>query len=181
MHDAQRDVIEFHRVCGIPIGKSIAIRRPELRSSLIMEEACETASAATGRAVRWYYKDEPDTVYGKTETGEPDLVEYIDGLCDLLVVTYGSAVEAGVDLEPCFDEVQAANMRKANGPMREDGKKLKPENWVGPDIEAALLHQSRCRAPYRVDQFTSPQCVNTRRCAEVGYCTWETKAALEMP
>jgi predicted HAD superfamily Cof-like phosphohydrolase len=64
--------------------------------------------------------------------------ELIDGLCDLLYVTYGWAVELGIDLEPAFEAVHEANMKKGPGPVREDGKKLKPEGWEPPDIAAVL-------------------------------------------
>jgi len=32
-------------------------------------------------------------------------------------------------------------MRKVGGVVREDGKRLKPEGWVGPDIEKCLRAQ----------------------------------------
>jgi predicted HAD superfamily Cof-like phosphohydrolase len=44
----------------------------------------------------------------------------------------------GVDLQPFFEEVHRANMTKAGGPKREDGKQLKPVNWRPPDMAAVL-------------------------------------------
>lgn len=46
------------------------------------------------------------------------------------------AEEVGVDLRPFFREVHRTNMHKLNGPIREDGKKLKPPGWKPPRIEA---------------------------------------------
>jgi len=37
--------------------------------------------------------------------------------------------------------VQAANCAKVGGATREDGKILKPKNWVAPDIEGELRKQ----------------------------------------
>ena len=45
--------------------------------------------------------------------GAPDLVEYVDGCIDQLVVTYGALNAAGVRAQPAWDEVQRSNMSKA--------------------------------------------------------------------
>lgn len=116
MHAVQRDVDDFHRALDIPTGDSPAIRRPELRAALIEEEARETVEAIRAG----------------------DLIEAIDGMCDLLCVVYGTAVEFGVDLAPFWDEVHRTNMAKQGGPVREDGKRLKPPGWKPPDIARIL-------------------------------------------
>lgn len=117
MHPVQRDVSEFHRVvCGIEDPELPAMRRPTLRAELIREEARETVEAI--------------------EAG--DLVGAIDGMCDLLCVVYGTALEFGIDLAPFWDEVHRTNMAKAGGPLREDGKRLKPPGWMPPDIIGVL-------------------------------------------
>ena len=123
MHEAQRKVAKFHKALGIPVdcgcasggGMPHADRRA-LRASLIEEEARETVEALRSNR----------------------LVDTIDGLCDLLVVVYGTALEMGIDLEPHFNEVHASNMAKRGGPVREDGKMLKPEGWLPPDINGIL-------------------------------------------
>lgn len=115
-HSVQRDVEAFHRALDIPVGETPAIRRPELRAELIREEARETVEAI--------------------ERG--DLVEAIDGLCDLLCVTYGAAAEFGIDLAPFWDEVHRTNMAKRGGDIRENGKRLKPEGWQPPNIAGLL-------------------------------------------
>lgn len=112
----QDDVRAFHEALEITIGDSPAIRRPELRIDLIWEETKETCDAI--------------------ERG--DLVEAIDGLCDVIVVVLGTAVEFGIDLQPFWDEVHRTNMAKVGGPVREDGKRLKPEGWEPPDIAGIL-------------------------------------------
>ena len=112
----QDDVREFHEALGIPVNSTPKIRRSELRASLIEEEAAEAVAAIRGG----------------------NLVEAIDGLCDLLCVVYGASLEFGVDLDPFWWEVHRTNMAKVGGPMREDGKRLKPEGWTPPDLSGVL-------------------------------------------
>jgi len=119
MHKPQQDVEDFHKALDLPIGDTPAIRRPELRAALIEEEAEETV---------WAIR-------------QGNLVEAIDGLCDLIVVAYGAAAEFGIDLEPFWDEVHRTNMAKVGGPIREDGKRLKPAGWQPPDIAGILSRQ----------------------------------------
>jgi len=64
--------------------------------------------------------------------------EVIDAICDITVVIHNCSNAMGVDIEPFFDAVWEANMRKADGPLREDGKRLKPPGWKPPPIEAML-------------------------------------------
>ena len=110
------DVAAFHRAIGVAAPVGIAIRRPELRAALIREEAREAADAL--------------------EAG--DLIEAIDGLMDTLVVVFGTIEEMGFDPEPFWTEVHRTNMAKADGPVREDGKRLKPPGWTPPDIAGVL-------------------------------------------
>lgn len=115
-HEVQRDVEEFHRSLDVPVAETPGIRRPELRAELISEEAEETIAAIR----------------------RGDLVEAIDGMCDLLCVIYGTAAEFGVNLAPFWDEVHRTNMAKQGGPVRSDGKRLKPDGWRPPEIARIL-------------------------------------------
>ena len=109
-------VEQFHEKFGHVINHkpTIDLARPELRAKLIEEEAKETADAIRAN----------------------DLVEAIDGMCDLLYVVFGTAVEFGIDIQPFFDEVHLSNMAKVGGATREDGKTLKPPDWSPPKIPA---------------------------------------------
>jgi predicted HAD superfamily Cof-like phosphohydrolase len=120
----QLQVEEFHRVLGVTVGEGPAVREARLRAELIREEFSEFVDAIGCT------HDVP--------CHEPDLVKAIDALCDLLYVTFGAAVTFGVDLEPFFDEVHRSNMAKAGGPVRFDGKRLKPQGWKAPDIAGIL-------------------------------------------
>jgi predicted HAD superfamily Cof-like phosphohydrolase len=122
MHKAQAQVRDFMRAIGQPSPNDLQVNLPwerlALRRRLIAEEAKEFEEAAT-------------------------IPDQIDALCDLLYVTYGAAVEMGIDLESFFELVHEANLRKVPGPVREDGKKLKPEGWKPPDIEGELRRVMR--------------------------------------
>lgn len=133
MHKPQKQVEKFHKVFDMPIQKKKIVipERNQLRADLIIEEAVETAEALTGRKVQWRF-------YGHPDPKQINLVKTLDGLCDILVVTYGCGVEMGADLEPYFDEVHRSNMDKVGGPVRADGKQLKPKGWKKPDINKLL-------------------------------------------
>lgn len=64
--------------------------------------------------------------------------EAIDAMCDIEVVVHNTSNAMGIDLEPFFDVVHKSNMEKAGGPLREDGKRLKPPGWKPPPIEEML-------------------------------------------
>jgi predicted HAD superfamily Cof-like phosphohydrolase len=109
---------EFHEKHGIPVGKMghmLTAERTLLRFRLIMEELSELIEATQLR-------DYP-------------------GMCheaaDLLYVTYGFAIEAGIPIDAVFDEIHRSNMTKDKS---EDagGKIVKGESYVPPDIEKVL-------------------------------------------
>lgn len=72
---------------------------------------------------------------------EDDLPGVADAIVDAIYFLVGTAVEMGIDLDPLFERVHMANMRKDGGMVREDGKLLKPPGWTPPDIEGALIEQ----------------------------------------
>lgn len=141
MHKPQQQVQEFHRdVLKQPHSPADPqLRLSELRASLLLEEVVETVTALVG-SERAYALLMDACANAEHLTGpvEPNIVEAIDGLCDVLVVAYGTAEAIGIDLEPFFDEVHRTNMAKANGPIRADGKLLKPPGWTPPDIAGVL-------------------------------------------
>lgn len=88
----------------------------DLALELIDEEFSETVAAWTAQS----------------------LPKVADGLADLIWVICGAAAQLGIDLDSVWEEVRRSNFDKVGGPVREDGKILKPEGWRGPDIEGAL-------------------------------------------
>lgn len=129
----QRYVEAFHEATNSTIGLVPAVRDHELRARLILEEAVETVAAMGFHATAEMTPTGPGPITRFARDANPDELEVIDGLCDLLYVVFGSAVTMGIDLEPFFEEVHRANMEKTTGPKRADGKQLKPEGWQPPD------------------------------------------------
>ena len=148
MNRFQEAVAEFHQATGGPGTLDTQAGR-ELRAKLIMEEAVETV-AALGFEVNAFIahpgrsrvsNDGPDNdIIADYRKVYPyiNIIDYLDGLCDLTYVVMGGAVNANVNIERHFEEVHQANMRKLQGPKRADGKQLKPEGWIGPDHQRVL-------------------------------------------
>lgn len=114
------DIEDFHRGIGAFIGtRPHAIPpadRRQLRIDLMREELQELIDAI--------------------DAG--DVVGVADGCADLVVVTLGTAIEYGFDFDAVWNEVHRTNMAKIGGPIREDGKQLKPDGWTPPDIKAIV-------------------------------------------
>lgn len=92
----------------------------DLRRKLIAEEYAELTDA-------WMRRDLPETV---------------DAIIDLCYVLIGALPALGVEADPIWDAVHAANMAKAGGGKNENGKIQKPEGWTPPDIAALLRQQA---------------------------------------
>jgi predicted HAD superfamily Cof-like phosphohydrolase len=72
-----------------------------------------------------------------------DVVEQLDALIDILVVTIGAIHSAGYDAEGAWKEVMQTNFNKIDKETgkvrkREDGKVLKPLGWVAPNLTPFL-------------------------------------------
>ncbi|MFN4252447.1 hypothetical protein [Deinococcus sp.] len=107
-----------------------------LRRTLIQEEAAEVDAEFRALAARM-------------DAGEPlvaaDLTALAHELADLLYVTYGAFDRLGVDADAVFAEVHRANLTKASGPRRADGKILKPEGWQPADVRSVLERAASSR------------------------------------
>lgn len=72
-----------------------------------------------------------------------DIVNVAKELTDILYVVYGAGHAFGIDLDACFAEVQASNMSKLDDEgqpiYREDGKVLKSDSYIEPDLETILF------------------------------------------
>lgn len=146
-HQAQNQVADFRMAMGQLVGSHPEIRDPELCARLIMEEAAETANALLGVPVSFQIGDDgPIKTKFDCERGRPDLVGVIDGVCDLLYVSYGAAVACGFNVAPYFNEVHRSNLAKAGGPIAPDGKRLKPEGWMPPNIAGILADELKAKS-----------------------------------
>jgi predicted HAD superfamily Cof-like phosphohydrolase len=114
------DVQEFHRVvCEIktPTRPSVPKReRKALRVEIMREEWQELLDAIEAN----------------------DLVEVADACADLIVTILGTADEYGIPFDRVWAEVHRSNMAKVGGPVRADGKRLKPPGWTPPDVAGVL-------------------------------------------
>lgn len=144
MNKWQEKVREFQKAIGQNFGPAEPLMRsPVLRARLIVEEAIETVFALVGdRAGYSLVQDVLQKVVEKRAqdkvSGEPNMIEAIDGVVDTIVVCCGTGEDIGVDLDPFFDEVMDANMRKMGGPVDANGKRLKPPGWTPPDLVGVL-------------------------------------------
>lgn len=115
-------VAEFHRAFGLPIRSRPEIGSTDevvLRDDLIEEETQEVIAAL------W----------------AGDLPALAQELADLIYVTYGTAIQFGIDLDAVVAEVHRANMTKLGfdgKPVRRaDGKVMKGD-YTPPDVAAVL-------------------------------------------
>ena len=72
-----------------------------------------------------------------------DAVETLDALVDILVVTIGAINSLGADGEGAWKEVMRTNFEKIDPETgkvrkREDGKILKPDGWLPPELSQFL-------------------------------------------
>ncbi|MFC6616710.1 hypothetical protein [Deinococcus radiophilus] len=131
---------EFQEAVGEAPPEHPTLPSPELlafRAGLLREEWQEVEEELEVLAQRLDGASE-----GASETDPATaLAPLAHELTDLLYVAYGTLTQLGVDAEATFAAVHAANMQKMGGPVREDGKLLKPAGWQPADIRAVLERQ----------------------------------------
>ncbi|WP_216328127.1 hypothetical protein [Deinococcus aestuarii] len=138
---------EFHRALGL-----VSPERPSvpsagllaLRRTLIREEVAEV-------------EEEFGALEARLQEGEAvlpaDLAPLAHELADLLYVTYGALDALGIGADAVFAEVHRANLSKAGGPKRADGKQLKPGGWRPADVRGVLERQEVGRGEWSVGQI----------------------------
>lgn len=154
MIDRTADVKEFHRAMGVTdtldvpgVPEDETVR---LRLRLIAEEFFELLDACSTSPRESVRSQARLAVSEWIESGfiDVDLPAFADATIDLDYVVEGSRIAFGIDGEPLWRAVHAANMRKTGGGKRADGKILKGKDWVPPPI-AELLEQQRRGTPSR--------------------------------
>lgn len=126
---------EFHEAVGAPVPAepvlpSLDILR--LRHKLLQEEFAEVTEA-------W---EKLTAVLQSNSPAQPaDVTDWVHELTDLLYVAYGAILACGVDADAVFAEVHRANLSKAGGPRRADGKILKPPGWQPADVRGVIEQQ----------------------------------------
>jgi predicted HAD superfamily Cof-like phosphohydrolase len=127
--DLAAAVAEFHMAFDLPMrdipGAEIDCHLARLRVALLEEEVGEFVTASQ----------------------KGDLVGIADALADMAYVIYGTALTYGIDLDAVLREVHRSNMSKLgdNGKplIRADGKVLKSDRYLPPDVAGVLSRQTR--------------------------------------
>ena len=126
-----QDVAAWRRSMNLPMPEAGEPdpETDEADASYIQEEVDELVHAVRVR------KDAPDPTDLRSIRGFK--VDEMDAVCDILFATLSYAMRRYTpeQLGRCYAAVSAANARKVGGPVRADGKQLKPEGWVGPEAE----------------------------------------------
>ena len=132
----QKDVQDFREKCGLGVNYSPSVPSEDtirLDLDLIREEVTKELIPVLERLANKGTWDSQDFV--------KDLAELADALADSIYVIHGTAVGFGIQLQPIWDSIQEANMKKFGGPVRGDGKILKPEGWKHPDVKKLIEEQ----------------------------------------
>lgn len=116
MSNVFRDQAKFMNACGQTVGNRNQDQF-DLYVKLVKEEVSELQVAIDNN----------------------DLVEQLDALIDIMVVTVGAVQSLGVDGEGAWKEVMSTNFAKIDSltglvRKREDGKVLKPVGWRPPEL-----------------------------------------------
>jgi predicted HAD superfamily Cof-like phosphohydrolase len=116
MSNVFRDQAKFMNACGQTVGERNHDQF-DLYVNLIKEEVGELQVAIDNN----------------------DLVEQLDALIDIMVVTVGAVQSLGADGEGAWKEVMSTNFAKIDSltgrvRKREDGKVLKPLGWKSPEL-----------------------------------------------
>jgi predicted HAD superfamily Cof-like phosphohydrolase len=156
-----QQVREFHHGFNCPAPEEPEKLSDKLavnRAAFIMEEVIELLHATAGNDERFatFYEDlmtrAAESYRKQLQKSYPDdqLIGQMDAFTDILYFANGGFVEAGVEPEPIFDIVHAANMGKifpdGKPHYNEVGKVIKPDNWEHdhapePKIQAEINRQ----------------------------------------
>ncbi len=123
---------EFHAMADLPspVRPTVPdLDLLDLRGRLVAEEADEV-------------REEFDRLRDRLREGDPvdpvELAPLAHELVDLLYVAYGALDSFGLPADAIFAEVHRANLAKAGGPRRADGKLLKPPGWQPADVAGVV-------------------------------------------
>ena len=143
----QQRVEEFMRLAGQPVPPSPTHPDPKvaaLRASLILEEALELVEALGCKVYDQANEHYISRAFLRCHSVTPaNLVQVAAESADVSVVNTGTLSALGIQDEPVQEAVDRANLRKfgPGGYRREDGKWMKPADFVPADMAAVLREQ----------------------------------------
>ena len=122
----------------MPMAKLIPTGNPFLDQYNFMKACDQTVGQQDLKQYQLYcnlIKEEFDEL-----CASDNIVDDLDALIDILVVTIGAIHSLGANGEAAWNEVMRTNFAKIDPETgkvrkREDGKVLKPEGWTPPDLE----------------------------------------------
>ena len=134
MRNLVEDVAAFHRKIGYAELNGQGLRADIIRRRLayIDEEAREVHEAMSEAACL--------ADNGELSMHDPEVAHMVQELIDLTYVIAGTFAELGIDPEPAWQAVHAANLRKVAAPG--GGKAIKPEGWQPPEVPVQPLELS---------------------------------------
>lgn len=114
----------------------------------LLETVCEDVYDRDETAKKLLLADVHKTIK-KPTSSKRKAADQADAMVDAIYYICNVASKHCLDLDACFEEVHAANMRKVNSETgkvikrKSDGKILKPVGWTGPCIEKILFPASK--------------------------------------
>lgn len=152
--DRVRMVREFFTVMRQPIGARPSVpseNEVRLGMRLVAEEFIELVSSVYAHSLNgWHLRRMEREINSVIETNpiNVNMTELADATVDLDYVVEGLRLRFGINSTPIWKEVHRSNLDKQGGPIREtDGKQLKPEGWIPPDIHYELRKQGWTNEP----------------------------------
>lgn len=150
---AVNNVFSFHDKFGLPWPDKPCWpgdARMALRQSLNDEEYGRELVGAIGELQHFIVscRDSASKVISESDLPHEDdrkefrrlMANVADGIIDTIYVLVGMAGEMGMGrLHHAWERVHRQNMAKEGGGKRGDGKVLKPDGWVPPDVEGAIF------------------------------------------
>ncbi len=150
----QRRVNSFMRRAGQALPYLPGVPDPQvryLRAKLILEECFETIEGL-GFDIGYQHRERVGMAFSPVsqlehlvmiDNDKPDIIAVADGCADIKVVTTGTLSAFGIcdrKLQLLVDESNLAKFGPGSY-RREDGKWIKPPDWVAPDIAGLLAEQ----------------------------------------
>jgi predicted HAD superfamily Cof-like phosphohydrolase len=140
---------EFASAAGDTVPSSprvMTLNQIEFTSKMVLDELLELyATVVDPEEAKKIMKRQLDNAKNVEKENEPAVESQVDAFVDIMYYLGHQSAIAGFPLDEVLDEVHDANMRKRDPTTKkfirrpEDQKIIKPEGWIGPCIQNALM------------------------------------------